>query len=73
MLPLLLALIRTFASSPITTACVAWLGRLVTRLLARQLQMPEALVHNTGLYVYASIDSIERRLLRTVLTSLARN
>ena len=67
MLPLLAALIRTIAASSITTICAAWAGKLLARILARQLQVPEALVHDAGRYVYAQIDSFERQLLHGLL------
>jgi hypothetical protein len=67
MLPLLAALIRTVATSSITSALVGWAGKLVTRAVARQLQVPEALVHLAGLYLYAQIDTFERQLLHSVL------
>ena len=67
MLHLLLALIRALIASPLTALCAAWLGCLLTRVLARQLHMPEAFVRDAGLYLYACLDSFERRLLRTML------
>ena len=69
MLHLLTALIRTIVTSSLATAGVAWLGKLLARALARQLQVPEALVHDAGCYVYAQIDSFERQLLRGLLGS----
>jgi len=63
MLHLLAALIRTIVRSSITTVFVAWAGKLAARALARQLQVPEAPVHDAGLYVYAQIDLFERQLL----------
>jgi hypothetical protein len=67
MLPLVIALTRTVASSSITTTCTAWLGKFFARAIARQLQVPEALVHDTGRYVYARIDLFERQLLSGLL------
>ena len=66
----LLALVRAAASSPRYATLIDWIGRLVTRALARQLQMPEILVRETGLYLYRRVDSIERRVLAR-LASLA--
>lgn len=67
MLPLATTLIRTLASSSITTACIAWFGKLLARVVARQLQVPEALVHDAGRYGYAQIDLFERQLLHGLL------
>ncbi len=72
MLPLLAAAIRTIASSSIATACLAWSARLIAKILARQLQVPEALVRETGRYVYVQIDSFERRLLLSLLSCPAK-
>ena len=65
MLPLLA--LRTLVASPMTTACLAWSAKLIARILARQLHVPEALVHDAGRYVYAQIDSLERALLTGLL------
>jgi hypothetical protein len=67
MLHLVAPLIRTIVRSSIAIAVVAWLSKLLTRALARQLQVPEALVHSAGLYVYAQIDMFERQLLHGLL------
>jgi hypothetical protein len=66
MLHLLIALIRTVIASPLAAACAAWFGHLLTRLVARQLKVPEALVHDAGRYLYACVDTFERRLLRSM-------
>ena len=68
---LIVALIRTLITSPVTAICVAWLGRLLTRTLARQLQMPEAVVRDAGLYLYACVDGFERQLLQVLLSKLS--
>ena len=67
MLHLITPLIRTIATSSMTTALIAWLGKVLARAVARQLQVPEALVHSAGLYVYAQIDLFERQLLHGLL------
>ena len=72
MLPLLALAVRKLVSSPVTTNCLAWSGRLIAKILARQLQVPEALVHDTGRYVYAQIDSFERALLHSLLSCPAK-
>jgi hypothetical protein len=58
MLSLVIALIRTVAA----TAFIGWIGRFAARLVARQLQMPEALVRDAGCYIYARVDLFERAL-----------
>lgn len=67
MLHIVAMLIRAVVTSRVVTALVAWLGKLLTRAVARQLQIPEALVHATGLYLCARIDSFERQLLHGLL------
>jgi hypothetical protein len=67
MLPLLIAAVRILVSSPITATCLAWSTKLIAKILARQLQVPEALVHDAGRYVYAQIDTLERQLLAGLL------
>lgn len=67
MLHLIAALIRAVVASSTVTALVAWLGKLLTRAVARQLQVPDALVHAAGLYLRARIDTLERQLLHGLL------
>ena len=58
-----------------------WLLHLATRMLARSLNMPEPLVHNTGIFVFARVQSFEHsvgnalcpiRLLRLLQTWFRR-
>jgi hypothetical protein len=46
----------------------SWLLNLATRMLACSLNMPEPLVHNTGVFVFAHVQAVEtsigNRLLR---------
>ena len=55
-------------SFPIAASMLAWVLDLATRLLARILNMPEPLVHNTGVFVFAHVQAVEtsigNRLLR---------
>jgi len=67
MLPLLALVVPNLVASPVTTACLTWSARMIAKILARQLQVPEALVHDAGRYVYAQIDSFERTLLDGLL------
>jgi hypothetical protein len=43
-----------------------WLLRLATRLLARSLNMPEPLVYNTGVFVFARVQAVENSVGRTL-------
>jgi hypothetical protein len=64
---------------------IQWMLDLATRMLACSLQLPEPLVHNTGVFVFAHVQTIEnsvgktlcpiRRLrqLRSLLQSLLRS
>ena len=45
---------------------LAWLLHLATRMLARSLNMPEPLVHNTGVFVFAQVQAVESRAARTL-------
>lgn len=53
---LILSLFRLLASIASKTP---WLLNLATRLLARSLNMPEPLVHSTGVFVFARVQAIE--------------
>ena len=41
-----------------------WLLNLATRLLARVLNMPEPLVHHTGMFVYIRVQEVETSIGR---------
>ena len=41
-----------------------WLLNLATRLLARALNMPEPLVHHTGMFVYIRVQEVETSIGR---------
>ena len=43
-------------------AAIPWMLNLATRLLARSLNMPEPVVHDTGLFVFAQVQTIESRV-----------
>jgi hypothetical protein len=55
-------------SFSIAASVIPWMLNLATRLVARILNMPEPLVHNTGVFVFAHVQAVEtsvgRRLLR---------
>jgi hypothetical protein len=63
---------NTFLPAGITP----WMLNLATRMLARILNMPEPLVHTTGVFVFAQVQAVENsigkrlcpiRLLRQLL------
>ena len=43
-----------------------WMLNLATRLLARSLNMPEPLLHTTGVFMFAHVQTIENRVGRTL-------
>ena len=43
-----------------------WLLNLATRLLARVLNMPEPLVHHTGAFVFAHVQTFEHSVGKTL-------
>ena len=57
---LMLALFR-FAA-----AAIPWMLNLATRLLARSLNMPEPVVHDTGVFVFVQVQTIENKLFRAL-------
>ena len=52
----------------IAASMIPWMLNLATRLVARILNMPEPLVHNTGVFVFVHVQAVEisvgNRLLR---------
>jgi len=51
---------------------VPWLLNLTTRMLARSLNMPEPLVHHTGIFVFAHVQAVENRVGQTLSPSRLR-
>jgi hypothetical protein len=45
---------------------IPWLLNLATRMLACSLNMPEPLVHNTGVFVFAHVQAVETCVGRTL-------
>ena len=43
-----------------------WLLNLATRMLACSLNMPEPLVHNTGIFVFVHVQAVETSVGRTL-------
>ena len=50
----------------IAASMIPWTLNLATRLLARILNMPEPLVHNTGVFVFAHVQAVETSVGRTL-------
>ena len=54
-------------SSPLSPAGVLpWMLNLATRMLARALNMPEPLVHHTGVFVFAHVQAVENSVGKTL-------
>lgn len=49
-----------------SAALLPWMLNLATRLLARSLNMPEPLLHTTGVFVFARVQTIENRVGKTL-------
>jgi hypothetical protein len=47
-------------------ALIRWLTGVATWVVARSLNMPEPLVHSTGVVVFAHVQAIETRAARTL-------
>ena len=47
-------------------AAIPWTLNLATWLLARSLNMPEPVVHDTGTFVFAQVQTIENRVGRAL-------
>jgi hypothetical protein len=45
---------------------IPWLLKLATRLVARLLNMPEPLVHSTGVFVFAHVQAVENSVGKTL-------
>jgi hypothetical protein len=49
-----------------TATATKWMLNLATGMLARLLNMPEPLVHNTGAFVYARVQAVEHRAAKSL-------
>ena len=45
-----------------TAVMIRWTLNLATWLLARSLNMPEPVVHDTGVFVFVQVQTIENRI-----------
>jgi hypothetical protein len=43
-----------------------WMRSLAIRMLARSLKMPEPLVYDTGVFVFAQVQAVESRAVKTL-------
>ena len=55
-----------FRPSTSSAGLMPWLLNLATRMLARSLNMPEPLVHSTGIFVFAQVQAVESRAVKTL-------
>jgi hypothetical protein len=53
-------------SNPSASGVLAWLLNLVTWLLARALNMPEPLLHSTGVFVFVHVQAVENSVGRSL-------
>jgi hypothetical protein len=54
------------STHPAAAGTMPWLLNLATRVLACSLNMPEPLVHNTGIFMFAQVLAAETRAARTL-------
>jgi len=47
-------------------ALIRWTLNLATWLAARSLNMPEPVVHDTGIFVFVQVQTIENKLFRAL-------
>ena len=53
--------------SPLSPSALAeWVLAIVTRLLARSLNMPEPLLHSAGVFVFAQVQAAETRAAKSL-------
>jgi hypothetical protein len=57
---LMLSLVRALSG------LLAWLLNVSTRLVAQALNMPEPLVHSTGVYVFVQVQAAEHRAAKSL-------
>jgi hypothetical protein len=49
-----------------TAGAIPWLLNLATRMLACALNMPEPVVQNTGVFVFAHVQAVENSIGKTL-------
>jgi hypothetical protein len=61
-----MTMIVLFFFQSLVAGLAPWLLKLVTRLLARSLNMPEPLVHSTGVFVFAQVQAVENSFAKSL-------
>ena len=59
-------MIALFLFRSLTAGLAPWLLKLATRLVARSLNMPEPLVHSTGVFVFARVQAVENGFAKSL-------
>ena len=59
-------MIALFLFRSLTAGLLPWLLKLVTGLPARSLNMPEPLVHSTGVFVFARVQAVENSFAKSL-------
>jgi hypothetical protein len=54
------------STAPSAAGMIPWMLNLATRMLARILNMPEPLVHDTGAFVFAHVAAVENSVGSTL-------
>jgi hypothetical protein len=57
---------RSRSSTFLPASILPWMLNLATRMLARALNMPEPLVHDTGAFVFAHVQAVESSVGKTL-------
>ena len=57
---------RSRSSTFSPAGILPWMLNLATRMLARSLNMPEPLVHHTGIFVFAHVQAVENSVGKTL-------
>ena len=58
-----------FAALTSIPEMIPWLLRLTTRMLARSLNMPEPMLHHTGMFVFARVAAFENSVGKSLCPS----
>jgi hypothetical protein len=57
---------RSRSSTFLPASILPWMLNLATRMLARALNMPEPLVHDTGVFVFVHVQAVENSVGKTL-------
>jgi hypothetical protein len=61
-----MTMIVLFFFRSLAAGLAPWLLKLATRLLARSLNVPEPLVHTTGVFVFAQVQAVENSFAKSL-------